>query len=115
MRNILALIGAVVLIVAGLGWYFGWYQLGTDPASDGHRKINVDVNTQKIVDDVKKGEQKVSDLITHETKGSTPPAHTTTTPATQKKVDGQTTGFQFDKDGSVKIVLPKVEFKTTGH
>jgi hypothetical protein len=111
MRNILALIGTAVLVFAVLGWYFGWYQLGAEPAADGHRKVIVDVNAQKIADDVKNGEQKVSDLITNQTKGST----VTPTPSTQptdKKIPGQTTGFQFNADGSMSIVPPKVEFKT---
>jgi hypothetical protein len=108
MRNILALIGAAVVVFGGLGWYLGWYQLGTTPSGDGHRQINVDLNTKKIADDVKKGEQKVSDVISKETKGTITP-----TPAPGgNTVPGQTTGFQFNPDGSVTIVPPKVEFKT---
>jgi hypothetical protein len=109
MRNILALIGAAVLVFAVLGWYFGWYKLGAEPAADGHRKI--DVNTHKIVEDVKKGEQKVIDLITNETKGTTV-APTPPTPPVDKKVPGQTTGFQYNADGTWSIVPPKVTFKT---
>lgn len=111
MKNTFAVIGVLVVGFAALGWYFEWYKLGTEPGADGHRKINADVNTKKIVEDVKKGGQKVSDLINSDNKGSTPQTPVVT-PNNEKKVE--TTGFQFESDGSVKIVLPKVEFKTTG-
>ena len=107
MRNILALIGAAVVSFGILGWYLGWYKIGTEPSADGHRKINVDLNTPKIAADVKTGEQKVINMLPGDSKG---------TPATpQKEVPAQTTGFQFNPDGSVTITPPKVEFKTTGN
>ena len=109
MKNILALIGLAVVLVAGLGWYLGWYQIGTEPGSDGHRKINVDVNTKKILEDEQNLQKKVSGALSNDNKG-TP---VTPTPATPNdKVE--TTGFKFENDGSVKMVFPKVEFKTTG-
>jgi hypothetical protein len=111
MRNILALIGAAVLVFAVLGWYFGWYQLGTEPAADGHRKINVGVDPEKIVKDVEKAEQKVGNLITNDTKGTTVTPTPSTAPV-DKKVPGQPTGFQFDANGGVTFTPPKVEFKT---
>jgi hypothetical protein len=33
MKNILALIGLVVVVTAGLGWYLGWYQITTTPTA----------------------------------------------------------------------------------
>ena len=106
MRNILALVGAAVVVFGGLGWYLGWYKVATEPTADGHRHINVDLNPKKILEDGQTGAKKVSDLISNETKG-TPPA-----PVPEKKVEGQTTGFQFNSDGSATIVLPKIEFKS---
>lgn len=103
MKNILALIGLAVVLVGGLGWYLGWYQLGTEPAASGHRKINVDVNTNKITDDLKKGTQRVGDLITPDGKGTQTP---------EKKVEGQPTGLHINPDGSATFTLPKIEIKT---
>ncbi|MBI2804944.1 MAG: hypothetical protein HYX68_08185 [Planctomycetes bacterium] len=87
MRNLLALVGAVVVLVVGLGWYLGWYQVGTEPSQDGHRKINVDVNTGKIKSDLNKGRDAVGGVLNN-----------------QDKVEGQPTGFQRnvgDKQGIV--------------
>ena len=106
MRNLLALIGLAVVLVGGLGWYLGWYQLATQPGVDGHRTITVDVNTKKAVEDGKNGVQKVSNIISSETKGN--PG----TPPDAKQVEGQPTGFQFNPDGSASFVLPKIEVKT---
>lgn len=74
MRNLLALIGAVVVLVAGLGWYLGWYTLGTEPG-----KVEVEFNTKKI-------SESVGDLLNRD-----------------KKVEGQTTGNQKDSDNGWKI------------
>jgi len=61
MRNLLAFTAAVVLTVAGLGWYLGWYRIHSAPASDGHRNVNIDINTDKITDDIERAEKKILD------------------------------------------------------
>jgi hypothetical protein len=67
MRNTLALLAAGVLAVAGLGWYLGWYQVKSTPLPDGHREIKIDVNGQKIAEDVnkeiKQGSQKLDEIL----------------------------------------------------
>jgi hypothetical protein len=92
MRNLLALVGAAVILVAGLGWYLGWYQLSTEPGSDGHMKVNVDVNTKNV----KKSEQQTIDFLKKETSGITNPP---------KAVEGQPTS----NPGGTTIILPKLE------
>lgn len=85
MKNLLALVGLVVVVVAGAGWYLGWYKIGTEPTTAGHRKINVDVNTNKITEDLKKGREAVGDLI-------------------EKKVEGQPTSLPvFEGKGSLTL------------
>ena len=106
MKNLLALIGLAVVIVGGLGWYLGWYQLGTQQGVNGHRIITVDVDTKKAIENGKNGVQKVSSIISNETKGTSPVL------PDAKQVEGQTTGIQFDRDGGAVIVLPKIEIKT---
>src|SRR5438309_7009889 len=105
MKNILALIGAAVVLFVGLGWYLEWYKLGSEPTPDGHRKINVDVNTKKIIADEQNAVKKVSDVISSETKGTTV-VPSIPTPAPEKKVEGQPTGFQYNADGSITIIPP---------
>jgi len=77
MKNLLALIGLVVVLVAGGGWYLGWYKLGTEPGGAGHRKIEVDLNTNKISEDLKKGRDAVGGFL-------------------EKSVDGQPTSRPLD-------------------
>ncbi len=85
MKNLLALVGAVVVIVAGAGWYLGWYKLTTD---SGH--IKVDLDTKEIKDDLKKGRDIVNGYID------------------DKKVEGQPTSL-FEGKGSLTLPsLPKL-------
>ena len=100
MKNILALIGLVVVLVAGLGWYLGWYELSTQPGADGHRSINVDVNLKKAIEDEQNLQKKLTGAgnKTDDTKGTTIVPNVPT--PEPKNVDGQTTGFRFDKDAT---------------
>jgi len=61
MRNLLAFTAALVLTAAGLGWYLGWYRIHSAPASGGHRNVNIDINTDKINDDIHRAEKKLLD------------------------------------------------------
>lgn len=108
MRNILALIGFLVVGFAVAGYFFGWYQLTSEPSPDGHRKFNVDVNTKKIGED----EQKVSDFISNQTKGtpSTPAPAPSNNPPKDKEV--QRTGFEYTPEGTWIVVPPKAEYKS---
>ena len=51
MRNLLALIGLLVVGGAGLGWYMGWYKLSFTKGNDGTLQIKTDVDTKKVSDD----------------------------------------------------------------
>lgn len=60
MRNLLALFGAALLTVVGAGWYLGWYKVQSQPASvPGKTSVNIDINTNKISEDLHQGEQKL--------------------------------------------------------
>ena len=54
MRNLLALIGAAVVAFVGLGWYLGWYTFALEPSANGKQRIQLDVDTDKLTDDVGK-------------------------------------------------------------
>ncbi len=104
MKNILALVGLAIVLFVGLGWQLGWYKVATEPTADGHRKINVDLDTKKITTDIKTGTQKVGEVIHPDSKG------TPATPA--KKVEDQASGLQINPDGSATLTFPKLEIKT---
>jgi hypothetical protein len=48
MRNVLALIGLLVIGFGGLGWYLGWYKLSYSRTPDGHLQVTTDVDTKKV-------------------------------------------------------------------
>jgi hypothetical protein len=68
MRNTLAFLAALVLVVAGLGWYLGWYHVLFTPGGSGHETVKIDIDTDKVNADLKKGEKK----LLEETKGKLP-------------------------------------------
>lgn len=45
MRNLLALVGLVVVVAAGVGYYKGWYTVTTTP--DGNTTLKIDKNAAK--------------------------------------------------------------------
>jgi hypothetical protein len=82
MRNLLALLAALVLAFIGIGWYLGWYQVKTETTVlSGHQKVDIDINSTKIVSDVKKGKEMVDEMRKNAA-SSTPDATTTTNTAT---------------------------------
>jgi hypothetical protein len=70
MRNLLAFLAAAVLAVAGVGWYFGWYRIQSIPAQPGHRAVHIDIDSEKIGEDLSKGEQKIHEALEKHNKGN---------------------------------------------
>ena len=54
MRNSLALVGAAIIGFVGIGWYLGWYEISRQPSTNGRQAIQVDINSDKVTQDVKK-------------------------------------------------------------
>jgi hypothetical protein len=67
MRNLLAFFAAAVLTFAGVGYYLDWYQVRSDNGPTGHKSVNIDLNSPKIIQDVHKGveksEQKLDNIL----------------------------------------------------
>jgi len=64
MRNMLALFGAALLTVVGVGWYLGWYKVRSQPASvPGQHSVNIDIDTNKITNDFQQGEQRLQQWL----------------------------------------------------
>jgi len=101
MRNILALIGAAVVAFLVVGWYLGWYQIARIPSPGGKQAIHVDVNPDKITNDVKKaGEQgaeivdQLRDKSKDKPKQETGPATNFFTPTPTEKDRGSSGGWR---------------------
>ena len=70
MRNLLALLGAAIVTFLVVGYFLDWYHIQAIPGSDGHRQVNIDVNTPKITTDLKQGEATVEHLIEKNKQGT---------------------------------------------
>ena len=59
MKNVLAFVAALALVVVFAGWYLGWFEVSHRPMPDGHHAVEIDIDKDKLVDDVKKGSETV--------------------------------------------------------
>jgi hypothetical protein len=62
MRNLLALVGALVIGFVGVGWYMGWYKLSVSKRPDGNIRIETDVDGKKVIQDVGDGAKHLGQL-----------------------------------------------------
>ena len=74
MRNMLAFLAAVVVTVAAVGWYLGWYTVGTVPTLTGHNKVTVDIDNVKIGKDIHVASEKIENKLAERRNRATPPA-----------------------------------------
>ena len=65
MRNFLAIVGAATIAFLAVGWYLGWYEVSSLPSPQGKQSLHVDINQDKITDDVKKGVEKGNEIVDH--------------------------------------------------
>ena len=63
MKNLLAFLAALVLTVAGVGWYLGWFEVHNAPPHHGRHRVNIDIDTNKVGDDLEKGKAAIEDLV----------------------------------------------------
>lgn len=84
MKNILALIGALVIGFVVVGWYLGWYQLGITKTPDGTLHVETNVNTQKVANDSGDAFKKAGAFVSdHLEKPQSPPPPAGSTPGPQ--------------------------------
>ena len=63
MRNILALLAAMVIMIGGTGWYLGWFSVQSTAGAAGKRQVNIEVDSRKISEDLQKGTEKLQSVI----------------------------------------------------
>lgn len=108
MRNLLALLAAALLVFAGVGWYLGWYTITSTSDGSGHQKINIDLDKDKISEDINKGRDKLRDLLAKKEKEAQ--ERQQVTPALEPPLPMPPVGFQITGDGT--LVLPPVDPKS---
>ena len=87
-RNLLAVIGLLVVVVGGVGWYMGWYKLSFTRGTDGNLEIKTDVDTNKVSSDTSNAFKNISAAVNNvekkaqdaQTTPATSPAATPATP-----------------------------------
>jgi len=63
MRNLLALVGAVVVGFAVVGWYMNWYQLSFSKTADGQLRVETKVDADRVVKDTSDKAKQVGALL----------------------------------------------------
>ncbi len=67
MRNLLALLGAVVVAFAIAGYFLDWYNIRTTIDGEGHRHQVIDIDPPKVAHDLpvlaKEGKEVVNHLV----------------------------------------------------
>ncbi|MBY0232190.1 MAG: hypothetical protein K2W96_23170 [Gemmataceae bacterium] len=61
MRNLLAFFAFLLLSFLAVGWWLDWYKVRTS-STDGQPTLNVEFNTKKMGEDMKKTEEYVAKL-----------------------------------------------------
>jgi hypothetical protein len=98
MRNLLALLALLLLVIGGAGWYLGWFTLHTQPGDSGHRKVSIDIDTNKIGQDLHKGEEHLQDIIKNANKSGTDTKTTKEEAKDPKKNPGKTSASPTEGD-----------------
>ncbi len=63
MRNLLALVGLVVVGFGAVGWYCGWYKLNVGKDTDGTLQIKTEVDTKRVTEDSSTFFQRVGKVL----------------------------------------------------
>ena len=104
MRNLLALVGLLVVGGAGLGWYLGWYKVGVQAGSEGKQLITIDMDTRRAAGDVKKFGESVIEFVDDKAKKAEPVKD-----ETKKVVEAITPNKVATPPTGVTIQLPNIQ------
>lgn len=103
MRNMLALVGALVVGFGGVGWYLGWYKLNVSRTSDGNLQVTTNVDTNRVVKDAGDGARHVGEFIGSQVEkaqkdAATQPAPANTPGPKAVPTQGEAAGWLFGID-----------------
>ena len=74
MRNLLALVAAVLLAFSGAGFWRGWYSVESMPSEPGRSAFRVEINRAKVIDDVGDAAMQIIRVLSREKQENPPPA-----------------------------------------
>lgn len=105
MRNLLALAAAVVIAFLGVGYFQGWYVFKRTPTEHG-TKLELDVNSPKITEDLNKSKEKLRNWLNQPESGKTPATPQQIVTPASNLPSGTPTVFKTTEDGT--IVFPSI-------
>jgi hypothetical protein len=85
MKNLLALAAFVLLTVGAVGWFRGWFDVNSTPTDNGQNRVIIDINSQKIKQDLDTGRDKLKKILDTDNKNSDDPG----TPQSQSGTPAQ--------------------------
>lgn len=68
MRNMLAFVAALLITLGAVGFYLGWFNVHSAPGPEGNTSFRLDVNTNKIGEDIRKAEEKLQQRLAENSK-----------------------------------------------
>jgi hypothetical protein len=108
MKNLLALLGAAVIVLVAVGWYCDWFQFHTKTGANGDTNLSIEVDATKAANDLKKTEQSIEQKIKEAEKAkdsppdSTKPAKDKPDPSLEVKDSPKDPKFQLNLFGPDK-------------
>src|SRR5262249_31417874 len=87
------------------GWYLGWFHVRATPTGDGHEQISIDVDRNKIANDVKKGVAEGTHQVENflkKNEGTTAPHMMPGQAPPPGPVSGITNSFRYKSDGTLE-------------
>ncbi len=94
MKNLLSLLGLAIVVLAGAGWYLGWYKLSVSRNLDGTLRVQTDVDTTKAGADLSKIGQKVEGIVENQLDKSSTATAPAATPGPQSQPTAATPSAQ---------------------
>lgn len=63
MRNLLALLGLVIVVFFAVGYFRGWYTFNMTTGTDGKTNVSIGVDRTKVGSDIQDGVNKAGETI----------------------------------------------------
>jgi hypothetical protein len=63
MKNLVYLLFLALVAFGAVGYFLNWYQFTDTKSTTGHRRLTLDIDANKVREDVQKGETKLNQAL----------------------------------------------------